>query len=128
MSVLRTACASAEQRLQGSEQHAGEQAAALQQMQRKLQDAEKVGCHVCCQIVEESIHIYEKNGNESGSMKSSSEMKKDCEYHSQYLYTHARTTHTYTMGAYPRDTASNPVEGNGHFFSLIPSALSFVFL
>ena len=33
-----------------------------------------------------------------------------------------------TMGAYPRDTGSNPVEGNGHFFSLIPSALSFVFL
>ena len=32
-----------------------------------------------------------------------------------------------TMGAYPRDTGSNPVEGNGHF-SLIPSALSFVFL
>ena len=21
-----------------------------------------------------------------------------------------------TMGAYPRDTGSNPVEGNGHFF------------
>ena len=33
-----------------------------------------------------------------------------------------------TMGAYPRDTGSNPVEGNGHFFPLIPSALSFVFL
>ena len=40
-------------------------------------------------------------------------------------------THTHThgvVGAYPRGTGSNPVEGNGHFFSLIPSALSFVFL
>ena len=33
-----------------------------------------------------------------------------------------------TVGAYPRGTGSNPVEGNGHFFSLVPSALSFVFL
>ena len=33
-----------------------------------------------------------------------------------------------TMGAYPRGTGSNPVEGNRHFFSRIPSALSFVFL
>ena len=33
-----------------------------------------------------------------------------------------------TVGAYPRGTGSNPVEGNGHFFPLIPSALSFVFL
>ena len=32
-----------------------------------------------------------------------------------------------TMGTYPRGTGSNPVEGNGHF-SLMPSALSFVFL
>ena len=32
-----------------------------------------------------------------------------------------------TMGAYPRGTGSNPVEGNGHFF-FMPSALSFVFL
>ena len=31
-----------------------------------------------------------------------------------------------TLGAYPRDTGSNPVKGNGHF-SLMPSALSFVF-
>ena len=30
------------------------------------------------------------------------------------------------MGAYSRGTGSNPVEGNGHFFSLMPSALSFV--
>ena len=28
----------------------------------------------------------------------------------------------------PEITGSNPVEGNGHFFPLIPSALSFVFL
>ena len=33
-----------------------------------------------------------------------------------------------TMGAYPRGTGSNPVEGNGHFFPLIPSVLSFAFL
>ena len=33
-----------------------------------------------------------------------------------------------TVGVYPRGTGSNPVEGNGHFFPLIPSALSFVFL
>ena len=33
-----------------------------------------------------------------------------------------------TMGAYPTGAGSNPVEGNGHFFSLMPSALSFVFL
>ena len=33
-----------------------------------------------------------------------------------------------TVGAYPRGTGSNLVEGNGHFFSLTPSALSFVFL
>ena len=35
-----------------------------------------------------------------------------------------------TMGAYPRgrSTGSNPVKGNGRFFSLILSALSFVFL
>ena len=32
------------------------------------------------------------------------------------------------VDAYPRGTGSNPVEGNGHFFSLIPSALSFGFL
>ena len=32
-----------------------------------------------------------------------------------------------TMGAYPRGTGLNPVEGSGHFFSLMPSALSFVF-
>ena len=32
-----------------------------------------------------------------------------------------------TVGAYPRDIGSNPVEGMGTF-SLIPSALSFVFL
>ena len=30
-----------------------------------------------------------------------------------------------TVGAYPRGTGSNPVEGNGHFFSLISSALVF---
>ena len=29
-----------------------------------------------------------------------------------------------TMDAYSRGTGSNPVEGNGHFFSLILSALS----
>ena len=33
-----------------------------------------------------------------------------------------------TVGAYPRDTGSNPVEGEWALFSLIPSALSFVFL
>ena len=33
-----------------------------------------------------------------------------------------------TMGAYPRGTGSNPVEGNGHFFPLMLSALSFAFL
>ena len=33
-----------------------------------------------------------------------------------------------TMGVYPRGAGSNPVEGNGHLFSLILSALSFVFL
>ena len=32
------------------------------------------------------------------------------------------------MDACPRGTASDPVEGNGHFFLLMPSALSFVFL
>ena len=36
--------------------------------------------------------------------------------------------HWNTMGAYPRGTGSNPVEGNGHFFSLMPPAPSFVFL
>ena len=33
-----------------------------------------------------------------------------------------------TMGAYPKGTGSNPVEGNGCFFSLMLTALSFVFL
>ena len=33
-----------------------------------------------------------------------------------------------TVGAYPRGTGSNPVKGNGHFSSLMLSALSFVFL
>ena len=33
-----------------------------------------------------------------------------------------------TVGEYPRGAGSNPVEGNGHFFFLIPPALSFVFL
>ena len=35
-----------------------------------------------------------------------------------HVHTHAHThTHTHsTMGAYPRGTGSNPVEGNGHFF------------
>ena len=30
-----------------------------------------------------------------------------------------------TMGAYPRDTGSNPVEGNGHFF--FPHTVSSIF-
>ena len=33
-----------------------------------------------------------------------------------------------TMGAYPRGTGSNPVEGMGTVFPLMPSALSFFFL
>ena len=33
-----------------------------------------------------------------------------------------------TMGAYPRGTGSNPVEGYGHFFPSCRSALFFVFL
>ena len=33
-----------------------------------------------------------------------------------------------TVGMYPRGTGSNPVEGNGHFFSFMPLALSIVFL
>ena len=33
-----------------------------------------------------------------------------------------------TMEACPRGTGSDSVEGNGHFFLLMPSALSFVFL
>ena len=32
------------------------------------------------------------------------------------------------MGAHPRTTGWNLVKGNGPFFSLMPSALSFVFL
>ena len=33
-----------------------------------------------------------------------------------------------TMGAYPRGTGSNHVEGNWALFLLMPSALTFVFL
>ena len=33
-----------------------------------------------------------------------------------------------TMGAYPRGTSSNLIEGNWHFFPLMLSALSFGFL
>ena len=33
-----------------------------------------------------------------------------------------------TMDVCPRGTGSDPVEGSEHFFLLMPSALSFVFL
>ena len=64
--------------------------------------------------------------------------KESARYKHTHAHMHACTyTHTLSlsrgvigrmMGSYPRGTGSNPIEGNGHFFSLMLSALSFVFL